>query len=103
MRLVGVILKNINMPIRVDYSKQFTKQYQKATEKVQQAARSRIKLFLENSSNPLLHLHPLQGKYKGYQSINITGDWRALFREFKEVGLTVWYFDLLDTHSNLYK
>jgi len=43
----------------------------------------------------------LTGKYKGFRSINITGDWRAVFRELKSGEIV--YFDLLGTHSKLYK
>lgn len=38
-----------------------------------------------------------------YRSIDVTGDWRALYREFKEENPPIAFFDGLGTHSQLYK
>jgi addiction module RelE/StbE family toxin len=86
---------------RVDFSKKFEKDLRKAPKKVQIAARTRIEIFLLDKFNPILNNHALTGKYEGYRSINITGDWRAVFREL-EVGEIV-YFDVMGTHSQLYR
>ena len=60
----------------------------------------RLQLFEDNPSHPLLDNHALQGNRVGQWSINITGDWRALY-EFQ--GPDAIIFVDLDTHSNLYK
>ncbi len=88
----------------VRFSKSFSKQYDKADEKIKSAFDKRLKLFLENPFSQLLNNHPLAGNFIGYRSINITGDWRALYCEYKtddEGFLIVFYF--LGTHSQLYK
>lgn len=87
--------------IRIDLSKQFIKQYDRAPIKVRKAFDLRLKVFIKDSNNKILHNHALQGKYKGYRSINVTGDWRAIFRVIQ--GYRVFYFDQLGTHSQLYK
>ena len=87
--------------MKIDYSHKFIKDFKKAPRKIQIAFRERLKLFLEDKPHPLLNNHPLSGKYKGHRSINVTGNWRAIFREL-DVGQTV-YFDALGTHSQLYR
>jgi addiction module RelE/StbE family toxin len=54
-------------------------------------------IFISNRFHPLLNNHPLNGKYTGYRSINITGDWRAIF---KDDGKAV-VFITLGKHSQL--
>ncbi|OGE71342.1 hypothetical protein A2617_00135 [Candidatus Daviesbacteria bacterium RIFOXYD1_FULL_41_10] len=61
--------------------------------------RKRFELFLSNPFHPQLNNHLLTGNYKGYRSINITGDWRALYSENENSII----FELLGTHSQLYK
>ncbi len=49
--------------------------------------------------HPLLNNHPLAGRWTGYRSINITGDYRAIYELIEE---DLAYFVTIDTHSNLY-
>ena len=86
---------------RIDFSKRFEKDLRKAPRKIQIAFRSRLEVFLTDKFNPVLNNHALTGRYAGYRSINITGDWRAVFRELHEDEII--YFDILGTHSKLYK
>ena len=69
--------------MKVNYTKTFAKHYDKADAKIQKAFKERIKLFQKDPLNPLLRNHLLKGNYKGYRSINITGDWRALYSEIQ--------------------
>jgi addiction module RelE/StbE family toxin len=89
------------MKIRVDYSKRFIKDLRKAPKKVKIAFRNRLELLLADKYHPLLNNHSLRGGYGQYRSINISGDWRVIFREL-ENGERI-YFDRLGTHSQLYK
>lgn len=89
------------MPIR--FSKAFSKQYEKADKRIKSAFEKRLKLFKNNLQNPLLNNHPLTGKYKDCRSINITGDWRAIYIESREDREFVIIFIALGTHSQLYK
>lgn len=78
----------------------FEKKFTKASSLVQRRFKERRDLLIKNSSDPLLNLHQLSGDRLGQWSINITGDWRAIFiYQDKD---TVVFIDL-DTHSNLYK
>ena len=89
---------------RIEYAKQFQKQLKKAPIEIKTAFLKRRVLFSENPSDSSLNNHALTGKLLGKRSINITGDWRAIYSEsLTEEGETVVMFYLLGTHSQLYK
>lgn len=77
----------------------FQKKYHKLGNKLPLQIKNRIFLFTENPSNPQLRNHPLRGKYNGYYSINITGDYRAIY---KIINKDVAEFTDIDTHDKLY-
>ena len=81
--------------------KKFTKTFNKTPAKIQLAFTQRVDIFRNNPFDSQLNNHALGGKYQGYRSINITGDWRAIFREFNNYKLVS--FETLGTHSQLYK
>ena len=85
--------------MRVEYSRHFVKMLEKCPKKIQMVFKEKLTLFLENELAPPLNNHPLFGGYEGCRSINITGDWRAVFK--KDNGIA--YFVALGTHSQLYK
>ena len=87
--------------MEVKFSSKFAKQYDKSPFKIRQAFDNRLKLFLGDTFHPLLNNHSLVGKYTGYRSINVTGDWRAIFHEFHSGELV--YFEAIGTHSQLYR
>lgn len=88
--------------MEISYSKQFIKQLKKSPVKIQRSFRKRLELFTENPGNPLLRYHALQGELKAYRSINISGDWRAIFRIDLEKGKLHMRFMDIGTHSQLY-
>ncbi len=88
----------------VKFSHRFTKQYDRVEPKLRTVFQGRLALFMEDPFNPVLNNHSLKGKYRGYQSINVTGDWRALYFDGSvEGGAKVVVFAVLGTHSQLYK
>lgn len=80
--------------------KNFEKRFKKLPQHIQTKTKQRLVLFLENPFHPQLNNHPLKGSYLGYRSINITGNWRAIFKLVKEDEAI---FVTIDTHSNLYR
>jgi len=78
----------------------FEKKFVRLTPKLKEKFKERRDLFLEDSFHPLLNNHQLGGDRIGQWSINITGDWRAIY-VFKDKD-TVIFIDI-DTHGNLYK
>lgn len=85
--------------MEIKYNPRFHKQYSKSNKNVKAAFNSRLKLLLQNSHHPLLRNHALTGDYKGFRSINVTGNWRAIYFEHESIIV----FEALGTHSQLYK
>ena len=85
--------------MKLIYTKKFKKQFKKIPNAVQTTFEKRVAIFVEDVSHPTLKVHPLQGKYIGYWSMNVTGDIRALYRKDEE---TIIIFALIGTHSSLY-
>ena len=86
--------------MQIKYSRQFVKQYEKSPIKIRASFKERIKNFAENQQNPQLNNHALSGKLKGYWSINVTGDWRAIYSWEDEETVI---FEMLGTHNQLYR
>lgn len=80
--------------------KNFEKRFKKLPQPIQTKTKERLSLFLTDPFHPQLMNHLLKGNYLGYRSINITGDWRAIFKLMSE---DVAIFVTIDTHSNLYR
>ncbi len=89
--------------MQVRFSRHFSKHYDKVAFNIKSAFDKRLKLFLKNPYYPQLNNHSLKGKYSGYRSINITGDWRALYSEHFQQDNKIVIFEILGTHSQLYK
>ena len=87
--------------MQVDLSPAFQKQLKKVPNEIKVAVRNRLDLFASNPQHPLLRNHLLKGLYMDCRSINITGDWRAMYEE-TDAG-SVAHFIALGTHSQLYK
>lgn len=82
------------------FSKNFKKSLKKKDKFIQEKTRERIRLLREDPFNILLNNHKLHGEYKGYNSINITGNFRAVFKYISEDRIL--FLDI-DTHPELYK
>jgi len=87
--------------MQIDFKKSFMKPLDKAPKKIQKTFFKKLEIFQKDAYNPILNNHNLTGKYKGLKSINITGDWRAIFEEYNKEELVI--FILFGTHSQLYK
>lgn len=83
----------------IQYTPKFKKQYKKLPSKYQEQFSDRIKLFVIDPTNLQLRVHPLVGTYRGYWSININGDLRALYLKN---GDEIIVFALIGTRSQLY-
>lgn len=64
---------------------------------------AQIAIFEKNHLDPILNNHPLKRKYRGYRSINITADYRAVYEEVDGGNEEkIAYFIALGTHEELY-
>jgi len=85
--------------MKIKFSKKFVKRFESASLLIRRNFESNLEIFISDKFNQTLNNHALNGKYIGYRSINITGDWRALFKDDGNVVL----FITLGKHSQLYK
>lgn len=84
--------------MRVDFARNFLKKLDKSPEKIRERFEERLSLFEINPFASELNNHSLKGELAGRRSINITGDWRAIFKEFDD---GIIFLDI-GTHSQLY-
>lgn len=91
--------------MKIKFSKEFLKQYKKADIRVKQRVDEKLLIFEKNPMEPSLRNHPLRGVYLGGRSIDITADWRAIYKELPSIEKTVYiaYFTTLGTHNQLYR
>ena len=85
--------------MKILFSKTFTKQYKKLPLKIQKKVREQTNLFRKDPRNPQLNIHKLYGNKKYFVSMNVTGDYRALF---VRVNRRTVIFSRIGTHSQLY-
>lgn len=86
--------------MRAVATKVFAKQLQKQTNSMQQNFETRLELFLKNPDHSLLNAHRLIGKYQGFHSFNVTGDYRAIFEYIDKDTIRL---HAIGSHSQLYK
>ncbi len=55
---------------------------------------------MQNEYHPMLNNHKLVGKYTGSRSINVTGDYRAIYEKRDSDSI---YWAAIGTHSQLYE
>ncbi|MEK7622157.1 MAG: type II toxin-antitoxin system RelE/ParE family toxin [Patescibacteria group bacterium] len=84
--------------MQVDYHRKFIKNLAKLPQNIRESFRQRLGLFLNDKFHPLLDNHQLHGEFVGCRSINITGDYRAIFTEENRV-IT---FLRIGTHHQLF-
>lgn len=88
--------------MKVDYSKDFISKLKKMDIRIRKSFRERIVIFQENPDEPSLKNHRLRYPYQGLRSIDITNDYRAIYKEMIVEEDTVAYFSILGTHNDLY-
>lgn len=85
--------------MKIDYHKKFLKAFDKLPAKVKEKFYERLRIFSQDPFHPLLNNHLVEPAYPGWRSINITGDYRALY---EPISLDVAVFMKIGTHSELY-
>ncbi|MDO8659228.1 MAG: type II toxin-antitoxin system mRNA interferase toxin, RelE/StbE family [Candidatus Parcubacteria bacterium] len=83
----------------ITYSRIFKRMFKKKDTFIQNKFSERLSLFMQDRNHPLLNNHPLDGIWVGCRSINITGDFRAVY---EELGNDCFEFVAIGTHSELY-
>jgi addiction module RelE/StbE family toxin len=87
---------------RIEFTDDFNTQRKAAPLAIKEAFRETLALFLEDPHHPFLRNHPLTEQFAGYRSIDVTDDWRAVFKESSTGDRVVITFHLIGTHQELY-
>ncbi len=86
--------------MNIVFHRNFRKQYEKIPVKICRQFNERLWIFVKNPFDPILNNHPLTGDRADEWSINITGDWRAVYLR---AGNDVVTFIEMGTHGALYE
>jgi mRNA-degrading endonuclease YafQ of YafQ-DinJ toxin-antitoxin module len=86
--------------MQIDYSSNFKKRIRKLPKPIVEKFYIRLALFEQDRFNPVLNNHKLHGEYEGSNSINVTGDFRAIFKYINENYIL---FSDIGTHPELYE
>mgnify|MGYP001605037158 CR=1 FL=1 len=86
--------------MQFSWSKEYVRRYSRLPKKIQQQVEARTLAFAMNEFDSILNNHKLSGEYAGKRSINITGNYRAIYQKL-ENGMVHWV--AIGTHSQLYE
>ena len=89
--------------MNVKLSPGLLKKLKKSDVRIRKSFKERILVFSKNPQDLELDNHSLKREWKGYRSIDITSDLRAIYQEIQIGGETVAYFVALGTHNELYR
>lgn len=71
--------------------------------RIRKSFKKALGIFFKDPNNLELDNHELKREWKGFRSIDVTADLRAIYYEDKEGDKSVAYFVALGTHKELYK
>jgi mRNA-degrading endonuclease YafQ of YafQ-DinJ toxin-antitoxin module len=77
----------------------FDRQYKKLPRLLRDKMWERLALLASDESHPLLDNHKLHHPYDGYLSINVTGDYRLIYRKLAS---DTYYLRAVGTHHQLF-
>jgi len=77
----------------------FERQYKKLPRGLRDKMWERLSLLVADNFNPLLNDHELGPPFVSYRSINITGDYRLVY---KRINTDTYYLRAVGTHHQLY-
>lgn len=79
------------------------KRLKKLDVKIRKSFKERIIRFSKNPQDPQLNNHRLKKEWLGHRSINVSTDWRSIYKEIQIGEEKVAYFVAIGTHKELYK
>jgi addiction module RelE/StbE family toxin len=85
--------------MRQSRHREFKRQFKKLDRGVRDKLQERFRLLLIDEYSPLLNNHKLHHPWEGYSSINITGDWRLIY---KRIATDSYYLRAVGTHHQLF-
>jgi len=83
----------------IHHDRVFERQLKKLSKELREKLRERLNLLIRDASNSLLNDHKLGPPYEIYRSINITGDYRLVYKRIEK---NTCYLRAVGTHHQLY-
>lgn len=87
----------------VRFTNDFFLQYKKADVRIRNRVDEQLRIFKKNPNDSSLKNHILKKEWVGHRSINITADFRAIYKDTQLKDETIIYFVAIGTHRQLYK
>lgn len=81
-------------------SSRFKKDLKRAPNKVVLAFKETIRIFESDPFDSILNNHKLHGEYADCRSVNVTGDWRLVYKKLKP---DIYHLIAIGTHNQLYE
>lgn len=88
--------------MKIVYDPDFLEKLKKVNVRIRKRVKERVFLFSKDPNTLQLNNHPLKEEFQGYRSIDITNNWRAIYKETKTGEDIVAYFVTIGTHRELY-
>jgi len=70
--------------MEIKFHTTFKKKLKKIPSKIQERSYERLELFVQNKFARVLNNHSVDRAYQNCRSINLSGDYRAIFEDDKE-------------------
>lgn len=86
----------------VRYTDNFLKQLKKSDVRVRKAFKQRLLLFIKNPEDLELNDHALKRECSGFRSIDVTSDYRAIYKKIIAEKDSYIYFSAFGPHAQLY-
>lgn len=84
--------------MRLEFRKNFRKRLKKLSPEIQDQLHERLRCFVKDKFNQMLNNHSVNAAFPGCRSVNVTGDYRAIFYEEGDAAI----FVAIGTHAQLY-
>lgn len=84
--------------MEIRFHKNFKKRFKKIPVKIQEQFYERLEVFIQNKFDKILNSHAVDKAFPDCKSINVSGDYRAIFKDNGDVAV----FITIGTHSELY-
>lgn len=88
--------------MKIVFDPAFLSKLKKLNVRIRKNVKERIIIFFKNPNDLQLDNHALRDEHNGYKSIDITSDYRAIYKETQIEDEIVAYFITLGTHDELY-
>ena len=88
--------------MNVKYSPLFLSTSKKLNAKIRKSLKEKLAIFIKDPQDVQLDNHELKNQWVGHNSIDITADYRAIYKVIYYGNETVAYFVAIGTHKQLY-